>query len=217
MRPNQQDCKEKCGSSSRRWRTFSALCVLLQRVRKMQGMEVCLPSPAYARRITNGQTGDSPDNVDQIFDALLDCPSVDSRLRTMASSTLLHVAAYGRSYYEREASNGYLEVEAELQVSTTTPERTNGIQVACPPRQVRDFRIARVNDARGGDRPVCRVGMLTVWDAKALGEGALVEGKRYMVSTGHWAFSDVYETGSLMRTGGQYHAWPFGGLATAAP
>lgn len=57
------------------------------------------------------------DNVDQIFDSLLEAKSIDSRLRTMASSTLLHVAAYGRTYFEREASNGYLEVEAELQVS----------------------------------------------------------------------------------------------------
>jgi hypothetical protein len=42
--------------------------------------------------------------------------------------------------------------------------------------------MARIVDAREGDRDATRVGMLNIWEAKSLGEGTLREGGRYLVS-----------------------------------
>jgi hypothetical protein len=42
--------------------------------------------------------------------------------------------------------------------------------------------MARIVDAREGDRDATRVGMLNIWEAKSLGEGILREGGRYLVS-----------------------------------
>ena len=53
-------------------------------------------------------------------------------------------------------------------------------QVICPRREVRDFRMLRFKDAQNSRKAAMRVGMLSVWDAKAL-EGGLQEGHRYLV------------------------------------
>ncbi len=42
--------------------------------------------------------------------------------------------------------------------------------------------MIRFSDAQSGKKEAMRIGMLNVWDARALGEGALQEGKRYLVS-----------------------------------
>ena len=42
--------------------------------------------------------------------------------------------------------------------------------------------MAKIVDAREGDRDATRYAMLNVWDAKQLGEGSLREGGRYLVS-----------------------------------
>ena len=41
--------------------------------------------------------------------------------------------------------------------------------------------MVRFSDAQEGRKEAMRVGMLNVWDSKAMGEGLLV-GKRYLVS-----------------------------------
>lgn len=52
----------------------------------------------------------------------------------------------------------------------------------CPPRDVRDFRMIRFKDGEEGRRGAFRRGMLSVWDARALGSTTLKEGNRYLVS-----------------------------------
>lgn len=52
----------------------------------------------------------------------------------------------------------------------------------CPPRDVRDFRMIRFKGGQEGRREAFRRGMLSVWDARALGSTTLKEGKRYLVS-----------------------------------
>jgi len=42
--------------------------------------------------------------------------------------------------------------------------------------------MAKIVDAREGDRDATRYAMLNIWDAKQLGEGSLREGARYLVS-----------------------------------
>jgi hypothetical protein len=52
-----------------------------------------------------------------------------------------------------------------------------------PQREIRDFRLVKFHDAVNYAKDPARVGMLNVWEARNLGEGALVEGERYLVST----------------------------------
>lgn len=42
--------------------------------------------------------------------------------------------------------------------------------------------MAKIIDAREGDRDATRYAMLNIWDAKQLGDGSLREGGRYLVS-----------------------------------
>lgn len=67
----------------------------------------------------------------------------------------------------KEEAEKQAEVEAEL-------------RSACPPRDVRDFRVVRVTDAQTARKEPCRIGMINVWEARALGD-EVQEGGRYMV------------------------------------
>jgi breast cancer 2 susceptibility protein len=82
-------------------------------------------------------------------------------------------------------TDGNADIERELQVCPNLESDMNetDVKTVCPPREIRDFRMARIVDAREGDRDATRVGMLNIWEAKSLGEGMLREGGRYLVSS----------------------------------
>jgi len=96
-------------------------------------------------------------------------------LRRRASKTeagWLARFARERAEQEREALEQGLERE---------------LQSACPPREVRNFRVLLMRDARTDRRPAHRVVELTVWDVLSLGfdgvgAGHLVEGQRFQVT-----------------------------------
>lgn len=56
-------------------------------------------------------------------------------------------------------------------------------QAACPERNVRSFRVLRVQDARELRRPTTRTAQLTVWDAAHFGKDVFVDGARFQVCT----------------------------------
>ncbi|WVQ79198.1 hypothetical protein IAT38_001294 [Cryptococcus sp. DSM 104549] len=113
--------------------------------------------------------GEAPDSLENDFDELLDARDASSKIRSLSSRHVIHLAQYARMRISRELEDGRADMEQELQTT-------------CPPRDVRDFRMVRFSDAQEGYRDACRTGMLNVWDAKALGEGSLQEGGRYLVS-----------------------------------
>ncbi|KAG8969730.1 hypothetical protein FRC03_001075 [Tulasnella sp. 419] len=51
-----------------------------------------------------------------------------------------------------------------------------------PPRNIRNFRVIRFKDYQTKKHQPTRTGQLTVWDVLSLGENAMVEGKRYLVT-----------------------------------
>jgi hypothetical protein len=64
------------------------------------------------------------------------------------------------------------------------------VQDACPPREVRNFRVLVVQDARPTRDPEPRRAQLTVWDVLSLSTseggraGFFEEGQRFIVSQG---------------------------------
>lgn len=73
--------------------------------------------------------------------------------------------------------------------------------------------MARIVDAREGDRDATRVGMLNIWEAKSLGEGTLREGGRYLVRPNFdlWKQSDKQVSGLMAGRQGDWGAPSQGG------
>ncbi|OWZ37873.1 breast cancer 2 susceptibility protein [Cryptococcus neoformans c45] len=116
-----------------------------------------------------GLQEESSDTMENEFEELLHAKDLLSRMRNFSSIQISHLARYAQLRLSREMEEGRIEVETEL-------------ETICPPRDVRDFRMIRFRDGREGHREAFRKGMLSVWDARALGSTILKEGKRYLVS-----------------------------------
>ncbi|WVQ95823.1 hypothetical protein IAU59_002922 [Kwoniella sp. CBS 9459] len=110
-----------------------------------------------------------PDGLETDYTSLLEANDTLSRLRGMSSHHIVHLARFAQAKMNQEMVDKRGEIEHDL-------------SKLCPERDVRDFRMVRFVDAQNGVREQIRVGMLNVWDVRALGEGTLQEGKRYLVS-----------------------------------
>ena len=109
-----------------------------------------------------------PDNVDSTIDDLLRSHNPSLALRSMPSGHIPHLAREAQLRLSQEMQDAQVETAAQL-------------EDLVPARRVRDFRMARVVDAREGRKERARVGMVNVWEARAL-DGLLQEGRRYLVS-----------------------------------
>lgn len=156
------------------------LCFLLQDF--AEGIED--PAGEFLVNVKSDQIGTPPQNLEDISERILISSSPSSILSTMGGSTVIHLAHYARRRLEDEMTEGQAEAEAELRVSAshTLTIRTDPVQTTVPQREIRDFRLVKFHDAVNYAKDPARVGMLNVWEARNLGEGALVEGERYLVS-----------------------------------
>lgn len=114
-------------------------------------------------------SSEPPDSIDNDFDDLLDAGSKDlsAKIRSLSPSKIVHLARHSF----RRVQEAVTEERDQLE---------GNIKEACPPREVRDFRMVRFSDAREGRKEPSRTGMLNVWEARALAD-VLVEGRRYLV------------------------------------
>lgn len=117
---------------------------------------------------------------------MLNARDSSARIRQLTGGHLIHLARYARSRMEQEITEGQAEIEGELQVSHPIflPDFlicSDAVQTSCPIREVRDFRMARVSDARDGYKETARFAMLNIWDVKSLGHDTIREGGRYLV------------------------------------
>ncbi|OCF62208.1 hypothetical protein L486_01875 [Kwoniella mangroviensis CBS 10435] len=133
---------------------------------KMQDLASLLAQSAEESDPVNREP---PDSLEYDYERLLEAKDALSCLRTMSTYQIVHLASYANVRIMQEMQDKQIEMEAEL-------------ANLCPKRDVRDFRMIRVVDAQLGNRDPIRVGMLNVWDVKALGDRALQEGKRYLIS-----------------------------------
>lgn len=125
------------------------------------------------------------------------CDDLDHLLGLELKDTMAQIASYSN---ERVA---HLAVHARHRLQQMADKERGGLESRlkelCPRREVRDFRMVRIRDARQGRKEQSRTGMLNVWDARALGD-ELVEGKRYWVS---WP-------ATFLTAGVEYYAWSSG-------
>jgi breast cancer 2 susceptibility protein len=135
---------------------------------KIEDLAATLAS--YAQDVSDPVSCEPPDSIDSDFDDLLDAASkvLMPRLRSLSSSSIVHLARHA----VRRVETAVMEERAELECN---------LNELCPRREVRDFRMVRISDARPTMKEAKRSGLLNVWEASALGDG-LVEGRRYMVS-----------------------------------
>ncbi|OCF33534.1 hypothetical protein I316_04606 [Kwoniella heveanensis BCC8398] len=137
--------------------------------RQMDKMEDLASLLVQSAEESDPVSDEPPDGLESEYDDLLEAKNVLARLKGMSTHHIVHLARYAQARYNQEMADQQGDIERDL-------------AKLCPPRDVRDFRMVRFVDAQTGVREQFRVGMLNVWDVRALGEGCLQEGKRYLVS-----------------------------------
>lgn len=109
-----------------------------------------------------------PDDLDGHYDELFESANPSALLRTKSGSLVIHLARYAAVRYNEAVQEERSQLEATLR------ER-------CPPRNVRNFRIIRVEDARETRKGKRRTCQISIPDAVTCGID-LTLGKRYLVS-----------------------------------
>ncbi|KAL5536048.1 hypothetical protein ACEPAF_4152 [Sanghuangporus sanghuang] len=118
-----------------------------------------------------------PDHIEDLFDELDALPSgeVGPFIRQLGVDECGWLARYLRRRSEKDKENAAEEVECEM-------------NHLCPPREVRNFRIVQVRDARTLRRPANRIAHLCIWDVLSLcvseggKAGAIELGQRFLMT-----------------------------------
>ncbi|CAA7264792.1 unnamed protein product [Cyclocybe aegerita] len=116
-----------------------------------------------------------PDSIESLYDEL-EYPDTAATLLTRISPTEAGwLALHIRKQTEKQREELADLIEKEL-------------QIICPPRDVRSFRLLTVQDARTSRRPANRMAQLTVWDVLSLNldegskAGSFECGQRYLAT-----------------------------------
>ncbi|KZT56058.1 hypothetical protein CALCODRAFT_436314 [Calocera cornea HHB12733] len=136
-----------------------------------------------------------PHWVDDVLDEFEDAPDVKSliKLRNREELSCLATAAHAKLDRERQNAQKTIEVAMESRV---------------PPRQVRSFQVACIEDVRTWRRTPMRTGQLTVWDIAGMGDDKVQPGRNYLVTNvmptqkGSWRKPDVESEIFLQTTRG---------------
>ncbi|KAL5533656.1 hypothetical protein ACEPAG_116 [Sanghuangporus baumii] len=118
-----------------------------------------------------------PDHIEDLFDELDALPpgEVGPFIRQLGVDECGWLARYLRRRSEKDKDNAAEEVECEM-------------NHLCPPREVRNFRIVQVRDARTLRRPANRIAHLCIWDVLSLcvseggKAGAIEPGQRFLMT-----------------------------------
>ncbi|EJC98658.1 uncharacterized protein FOMMEDRAFT_128955 [Fomitiporia mediterranea MF3/22] len=119
-----------------------------------------------------------PDHIEDLLDELdaLDPAEVGDFVRQLAADECGWLARYLRQRLERDRERALEEIEVE-------------VKHTCPPREVRNFRIVQVRDARTARRPANRIAHLCIWDVLSLcvaeggKAGAIESGQRFLMTS----------------------------------
>ncbi|KAH9170557.1 hypothetical protein EDB89DRAFT_1977284 [Lactarius sanguifluus] len=117
---------------------------------------------------------DMPGHIESMFDECEYSSDITPVLRRVSKAEAGWLARFTRDRVEKERETVELELEREL-------------QAACPPREVRSFRVLLMRDARVTRRPARRVVELTCWDVLSLSfdgatAGHFKEGQRFQIT-----------------------------------
>lgn len=119
--------------------------------------------------------GEPPDNFHDLYDALKEDP-------TMAKKILSSISPQDAGWLARHIQNRAVQEREDAE-----REIERELEALCPARDVKDFCVVAVKDARTLRRPQNRTAQITVWDAVSLttGEESLKgfeTGQRYLVT-----------------------------------
>jgi breast cancer 2 susceptibility protein len=135
--------------------------------------------------------GDPPDHIEELYDQLEEHEDALSLLAGISSREAAWLAKHAKECMQVEREHVGEEIERELQVIILLSQRrlkfSLRIQTACPPRDVRSFRVIDVEDSQTCRRPANRYAQLTVWDifsltlSEGVKPGAIEVGSRFLV------------------------------------
>ncbi|KZO89991.1 hypothetical protein CALVIDRAFT_491058 [Calocera viscosa TUFC12733] len=134
-----------------------------------------------------------PHWVDDVLDEFEEATDVKSliKLKSRDELSYLATAAHAKIAYERDNAQRTIEKAMEGRV---------------PQRQVRNFQVACIEDARTYHRTPMRTGQLTVWDILSMGDEIIREGRSYLVSNivptqkGSWGKPAVADSEVFLQT-----------------
>ncbi|KAI9453574.1 hypothetical protein BJY52DRAFT_1288754 [Lactarius psammicola] len=117
---------------------------------------------------------DMPGHIESMFDECEYSSDISPVLRRASKAEAGWLSRFVQDRVEKERETLELELEREL-------------QTACPPREVRSFRVLLMRDARVMRRPAHRVVELTCWDVLSLSfdgatAGHFKEGQRFQIT-----------------------------------
>ncbi|KIY53699.1 hypothetical protein FISHEDRAFT_32826, partial [Fistulina hepatica ATCC 64428] len=104
-----------------------------------------------------------PDHIDGLYDQLEEPAGANMVLSTINASDAAWLAHMIREQTDQERERFNEELQKEMQAS-----RMGSVNTACPPRNIRSFRVVVVQDAQTCRRPQIRSAQLTVWDVTTL-------------------------------------------------
>ncbi|KAH8110699.1 hypothetical protein DFH11DRAFT_1802190 [Phellopilus nigrolimitatus] len=132
---------------------------------------------AVAGRFTPAEDEMPPDHIDDLFDELDELPpnEITSFIRGLGPDECAWLARFLRRKSARDKELAVDEMELEM-------------KHRCAPRDVRNFRVVVVRDARVSRRPANRLAQLTIWDVLGLcvseggKAGAIEIGQRFLMT-----------------------------------
>jgi hypothetical protein len=143
-------------------------------------------------RLITWRSDDMPGHIESMFDDCDSASDASSVLRRASKNEAGWLARFARKRVEQEREAFELGLERDLQVISAPPSSCRlsltqrSLQSACPPREVRSFRVLLMRDACATRRPARRVVELTAWDVLTLSfdeapAGQFKEGQRFQV------------------------------------
>lgn len=133
---------------------------------------------------------DPPDHIEELYDLLEEHDDALSLLARISSQEAAWLAKHAKRCMQVEREHVGEEIVKELQVIFLPQSRLKispRMQTACPPRDVRSFRIIIAEDSQTCRRPANRYVQLTVWDifsltlSEGVRPGTIEAGSRFMV------------------------------------
>ncbi|EKM84055.1 hypothetical protein AGABI1DRAFT_104048 [Agaricus bisporus var. burnettii JB137-S8] len=129
-----------------------------------------------AGSVLSRHTSDEPpDHIEELYDQLEEHDDALGLLSRISSQDAAWLAQHTKRCMQVEREQVGEEIEKEL-------------QTACPPRDVRSFRVIAVEDSQTYRRPANRYVQLTVWDilsltlSEGVKPGAIEIGSRFMIT-----------------------------------
>ncbi|KAG8714021.1 hypothetical protein FRC09_018069 [Ceratobasidium sp. 395] len=170
-RPRDQSGEDEAQRTWEECRMNEASKWRIQFEKQIERMKVAVGKLEYVARGTNANPDASPPSDAENFLEELEDSEFDLELLKTHRSTPAE-AAWLASAIQAKCDDLFERREEEMERELAS---------ICPPRKVRNFRVAVIKDAQVLRCPTERTAQLTVWDVLSFGSDTLRIGQRYML------------------------------------